>query len=92
LELLLTITPDFTFFDYNRDGVKELITKTIVYFGACPITKTYYSAYHFSKNGMRQLDSWFNGSIPAIEQEKGSNRRYDRIVVYAIDSLTGGSL
>jgi hypothetical protein len=68
LELILTITPAFTFFDYNRDSVKEHLTKTIVNFGACPITKTYYSAYHFSKDGIRQLDSWFSGSNPALEQ------------------------
>ncbi|TXK84141.1 hypothetical protein [Paenibacillus sp. N3.4] len=67
LALNMRITPQFTFFDYNHDGIKELITKTIVSFEACPITKTYYSTYRFSKDGIRQLEGWFHGSYLPTE-------------------------
>jgi len=62
------INPAYTFYDYNNDTINELIIKTIVRFEGCPFTRTYFSAYQFSTDGIKQVDGWFSGTYPSDEQ------------------------
>ncbi|TCZ77467.1 hypothetical protein E0485_10775 [Paenibacillus albiflavus] len=67
-ELFFVINPAFTFYDYNNDGIEELITKTIISFEGCPISRAYFSAYQFSTDDIKQIEGWFRGTYPSIEQ------------------------
>lgn len=59
MEMELIITPDYEYKDYNGDGLKEIITRTIVAFGASSLCKSYYSVYEFSGEGVRLVDGFF---------------------------------
>lgn len=58
-EMEFAITPDYEYKDYNMDGRKEIITRTVVTFGASSFITNYYSVYEFSSEGLRLLDSFF---------------------------------
>lgn len=66
-EMEFRIITNYEFSDINKDGNDELVTKTVVTFGSCELTKAYYSIYKFSGKGMHYLDSWFGS---ASEQSK----------------------
>lgn len=63
-EMEFEIIPDYVFRDIDNDGNKELITRAVVTFGACPITEAYYSIYKFSGKGIEKLESWFGSAKP----------------------------
>lgn len=63
-EMEFRIIPDYVFQDIDNDANKELITRAVVTFGACPITEAYYSVYKFSGKGMEKLESWFGSAKP----------------------------
>lgn len=63
-EMEFRIIPEYVFSDIDKDGNKELITRSVVTFGACPITEAYYSVYKFSGKGIEKLESWFGSAKP----------------------------
>lgn len=68
-EFSFSITPSYIMYDYNNDNVDELVTRTVVPFGACPITGHYITIYEFSDKGIIELDSFFSSSNPKLTQD-----------------------
>lgn len=69
LTMEFRIIPEYTFYDFDGDDKQELITRTIVTFGACPISEVYYSVYKFSKEGVIRLKSWFKSTKPMLGEK-----------------------
>lgn len=54
--------------DYDNDGKKELITKSIVTMGHCPLVDIYYSVYEFNNNGIQKIKSCFHSQNSSFEK------------------------
>ncbi|MCR4434753.1 MAG: hypothetical protein QHH06_04035 [Clostridiales bacterium] len=60
ISFLFLIMPQYTFYDYDKDGEDELITRTIVGGGPClSIGDSLYSIYEFTGEGIILKDSFF---------------------------------
>ena len=59
MEMEFVITPDYEYRDYDGDGWREIITRTVVHFGATSFLRNCYSVYKFSNEGIKLVDSYF---------------------------------
>lgn len=59
IEMEFILTPDYEYRDYDGDSREELITRTVVVFGASSFQRNYYSVYEISAEGLRLIDSYF---------------------------------
>jgi len=75
IEMQLAIMPQYVMYDYNLDGSKELITRSIVTFGASSITDSYITIFEFSDNGIKELESYFGSKKPDIVEKIFENQR-----------------
>ncbi len=61
-ELELGLTTEYLFYDYDYDGIKDLVTRTVTKWGATSIQDSYISVFEFTDSGVSEYKTWFRSS------------------------------